>query len=61
MHEDIGDEMIEDLNTLTNPSEAQSDFLANRVKQQVKRATKKMEKVCVAPGESGEFRNWNED
>ena len=46
---------------LFNPSEDQSQALADSAKQHAKLAVKKMEKICVAPGETGQFQNWNED
>ena len=31
------------------------------IKKRVKRITDKMEKICIAPGEYGTFKNWGED
>ena len=53
--------LVTNLDMLFNPSEDQSQLLADKANQHAKSAVEKMEKMCVAPGETGEFQNWNED
>ena len=60
-HSEVNDEIVDEIDVLINPSEDQSIEVANLAQQHAKSAVKKMEKICVAPGEDGKFRNWNED
>ena len=53
-HHEVIDEITDQIDT----SEEQSDILAKSAEKQAKRITDTMEKVCVAPGEFGQFQNW---
>ena len=52
-HKDVVDEVSDQIDMMFNPSEEQSSLLANQAKKQAKSAVRKMEKICVAPGEFG--------
>ena len=58
---DIEDEILNDLTSLSNPDEFQTEKIADISSKQAKRIFNKMEKVAVAPGEFGSFKNWGED
>ena len=60
-HYEVIDEISDLLDTIIDPSEEQSDMLSNSAEKQARRITEKMEKICVAPGESGKFQNWKKD
>ena len=60
-HKDVVDEIGDQIDILFNPSEQQSSLIADMAKKQAKSALRKMEKICVAPGEFGNFKNWNDD
>ena len=60
-HMEVNDEIIENLDIVFNPSDIQSEILATAAKEQAKVITSKMEKICVAPGETGNFENWGKD
>ena len=49
------------LDVLFDPSAKQLMLLKEKAQQQAKNVSKKMEKICVAPGEKGNFLNWGED
>ena len=56
--DNINFEVSCNLDVLSNPSTEQIEDLKKESFQQVKSVSKKMEKVCVAPGEYGHFENW---
>ena len=58
-HKEVNDEINNQMDMMVNPSEEQTALLASIAKRQAKSAVEKMEKICVAPGESGTFKNWN--
>ena len=55
---DVEDEICDNLEILFNPTEDEAKKLSDTADRQVKRIMKKMEKVSVAPGEAGSFKNW---
>ena len=55
------DEIFGQMNIINNPSEEQSLLIAEKSSQQANEIMKKMEKICVAPGEGGGFNNWGKD
>jgi dTDP-4-dehydrorhamnose reductase len=55
---DVLDEILDEL---SNPNEEQTILLSSKANKQVKRTMKKMEKIAVAPGEFGSFKNRGED
>ena len=58
---DVTDEFTDNMDRLFNPSESEAKYISETAKEQVKRVVKKMEKVSVAPGELGNFKNWGTD
>ena len=50
-------ESCEDLDTLYSPSQEQSDEISEKSHRKAAKIMQKMEKICVAPGEHGGFRN----
>ena len=52
---------LTNLDLLLNPSEEQCETVSNKAKVQAKDILRKVEKMCVAPGESGLFQNWGDD
>ena len=42
-------------------SEDEANLIANHARKQARSAVEQMENICVAPGEKGEFQNWNKD
>ena len=59
-HKCVQDE-FDNLDIMFNPSEEQTRGLTDKANTQVKNIMKKMEKICVAPGEEGGFNNWGKD
>ena len=57
----IPDEICDNIDMIYNPTENQADFLSKKAKQQITRIKNKMEKIQVAPGEFGKFKNWGDD
>ena len=56
----VRDEILE-LDAITAPTEEQAKILSDTAHLHATRMRKKMEKISVAPGESGKFQNWGED
>ena len=57
----IKDELSDHLDTFVSPSEGDSNIFSNIAKGRAKKICKKMETICVAPGESGKFQNWGKE
>ena len=60
-HKTVEDEFISDLDMMYNPSVEQAAALSKKAHQQASNILNKMEKICVAPGEQGGFKNWGDD
>ena len=60
-HREVGDELSSHIDMLSDPTEKESEVIAKCARREAESAVQKMEKVCVAPGENGIFKNWNED
>ena len=60
-HKEVQDEISDDIDVLIDPPENTSESLSSEATKHAKAAVKKMEKICVAPGEAGKFKNWGED
>ena len=46
---------------IRSPNDHQTESLFRKVKKQVNQTKRKMEKIAVAPGEFGSFKNWGDD
>ena len=46
---------------LMQPKESEAKEMYQNAKKRVKKISDKMEKICIAPGEFGNFQNWGED
>ena len=55
------DEFIDHLDSMYVPSKKDSIKLAKIGQRQSHQISKRMEKLCVAPGEMGSFMNWGDD
>ena len=55
------EEHTDSLDYIFNPTEESSELLSKEAKKQASRIMKKMEKIQVAPGEFGKFRNWGDE
>ena len=51
----------ERLRKIIEPNKQEAKFLSNKAAKRFEKINKKMEKVQIAPGEFGEFKNWGED
>ena len=51
----------EKLRKIIQPNKQESNFLSNKSAKRFEKINRKMEKVQIAPGEFGEFKNWGED
>ena len=60
-HQPASDEIHNNLNVLNNPSKDESELIADKSRKQAEKVMEKMEKICVAPGEEGGFKNWGKD
>ena len=58
---DVKDEFLNNTDKLLNPTEDEARKISETAKEQADRVVKKMEKVAVAPGELGNFKNWGSD
>ena len=57
----VDDEILTELDVLTAPTAEQATMLSNTAQTHAKKVQKQMEKIAVAPGESGKFQNWGDD
>ena len=57
----IKDALTDHLDTFVSPSEGETNMFSNIAKGRAEKIRKKMETVCVAPGESGNFKNWGKE
>ena len=55
------DNISNNLDLMTNPTDENSQFIAKSSMQKADKIKKKMEKICIAPGEHGGFQNWGAD
>ena len=60
-HKTVNDEISDHVETVFDHTNSKTKDLANKARKEVKSIGKKMEKICVAPGEDGKFQNWKED
>ena len=58
LSKELETELVNDLDFYNRPSEEQANILSMKARNLAKRI---QEKVCVAPGEHGSFKNWEED
>ena len=57
-HSHVKDELSDHLDAFVNPTEGETTILSKIAKNRADQIHKKMETICVAPGESGSFQNW---
>ena len=57
----MDDNFLEKLNAIVDPTEENLRILKEEVFEEVKRTSRKMRKISVAPGEGGQFQNWGTD
>ena len=55
------DKVADHLDVLINPSKEESETIADSSRKKASNINKRMEKVSVAPGEHGLFKNWGDD
>ena len=60
-HCDVEDELSDQLDAFNKPTQGQVKIISNIAKKRAQKITRKMETVCVAPGESGSFQNWGKE
>ena len=61
MQRKVENQVFDDLDIMFDPSANQSQKLVNMSNQNVNNVMNRLEKICVAPGEGGGFKNWGKD
>ena len=61
LHSDISIDRCQKIEDCTSKDESDCMIIESRTQKKAKELIKKMQQICVAPGEYGKFVNWKED
>ena len=61
LHSDISTDRCQKIEDCTSKDESDCMIIESRTQKKAKELIKKMQQICVAPGEYGKFVNWKED